>query len=62
MLNFCFQGTQHILVKPKIDPLVVKVGCVKDSLMETQSVMDTEKNTTADQCRRRQLRWVLNAE
>lgn len=40
----------------------MKVGCVKDTLMETQSVMDTEKKTIADQCRRRQLRWVLNAE
>ena len=40
----------------------MKVGCVKDSLMETKSAMDTEKKTTTDQWRRRQLSWALNAE
>lgn len=60
MLNVCFQGT-CILGKPEIPRWLVKVGCVKGCLIETQSAMDPEKKTTAEQWRGR-LSWALNAE
>lgn len=38
----------------------MNVGCVKASVIEIQSAMDPDKETTAKQWRR-QLNWALNA-